>query len=862
MKKRLLPLLIAFAFSPAAMAQTDEYSLELVKAFLPEGQNFDLSFLTNGTDAGPGMYVADIHVNNRLVNTMRVEMRLTDKGLEPVFTARDMLSFPLKDDVLADFAKMPGGKEVFPLSDYLKDSRVEFDPLHSTMEVSIPQIFTKPPELDGDVAPKALWDYGVNGLVLDYNATGYISKSREHDMESRNAYVNMNARLNLEAWRVHASSTYSHAKQTGSDAFGGGETNDFDIWNVYAQRDIPMIDGTLSLGELSSSGEIFDSFPYRGLRIASNEMMLPKKERQFSPVIRGVANSDAQILIRQNGHVVHTLNVAAGPFELDNLPVFSNQGDLEVIIRESNGNERVMIVPYSSVPEMLYAGSYRYDLNIGQYYRRKMSSSLEKIPVVMATGKRGFSNYFTGYGGILLSDGYFSNALGAAVSLGTYGALAGDVTYSHATASRLNLDEDADGFAWRLRYEKTMLDTGTTINIMNYRYLTGDYRSFSQVAGIERGLMIPNYSQYSERDRFQASVTQNLQSFGSLTARYTQTNYRNDTDTHSWGLNYSRNFFGMTANLDFTRDYHRTYSQGMKAEERYMLTLSIPFSLLLNETAPISLRNTSADYSLTSTRHADGSKSHDQQVTVRGNSEDTKFSWSMTQTLGHKEDRDTNFRLAYNADKFGADIGYGHNSWSNSYRAGLNGAFVVHSGGVTATRHVNDSIAIVSVPGVSGVRLFNGIDNTTDMFGNTVLPYLNNYTRNEISLDAGTLPNGVILLNQGSQVVYPTQGSIMKVVFPARVGMDALFYLKNDGTPVPFGAQVALKNEDGTLDQIATGFVGEEGRVYLSGLPKEGELAVNVTNNETVEQLNYPYSIPEKDDEDLAQLWLDITPGK
>jgi outer membrane usher protein len=78
--------------------------------------------------------------------------------------------------------------------------------------------------------------------------------------------------------------------------------------------------------------------------------MYPASMRGYAPVIRGTAGSSAEVSIRQNGHEIYRINVAPGAFVIDDLPLLSSGGDLEVMITEADGQGRMFTVPYSSVP--------------------------------------------------------------------------------------------------------------------------------------------------------------------------------------------------------------------------------------------------------------------------------------------------------------------------------------------------------------------------------------------------------------------------------------------------------------------------------------------------------------------------------
>lgn len=61
--------------------------------------------------------------------------------------------------------------------------------------------------------------------------------------------------------------------------------------------------------------------------------MLPYSQRGYAPVIRGIANSNAEVSVRQNGYLIYQQNVAPGAFEINDLYSTTNSGDLEVTVK-------------------------------------------------------------------------------------------------------------------------------------------------------------------------------------------------------------------------------------------------------------------------------------------------------------------------------------------------------------------------------------------------------------------------------------------------------------------------------------------------------------------------------------------------
>ncbi|HAN5046162.1 TPA: outer membrane usher protein lpfC, partial [Escherichia coli] len=60
---------------------------------------------------------------------------------------------------------------------------------------------------------------------------------------------------------------------------------------------------------------------------------------------------------------------------------------------------------------------------------------------------------------------------------------------------------------------------------------------------------------------------------------------------------------------------------------------------------------------------------------------------------------------------------------------------------------------------------------------------------------------------------------------------------------VPFGATAALSDES----KPASSIVGEEGQLYISGMPEEGELQVS-WGHEQAQRCRVPFRLPEKKD--------------
>ena len=95
--------------------------------------------------------------------------------------------------------------------------------------------------------------------------------------------------------------------------------------------------------------------------------MLPDSLQGYAPTIRGVAQTNARVTVRQNGYIIYNTYVAPGPFALDDLYPTSSGGDLEVTITEADGRETRYIQAFAAVPTLLREGTWRYSATAGQF---------------------------------------------------------------------------------------------------------------------------------------------------------------------------------------------------------------------------------------------------------------------------------------------------------------------------------------------------------------------------------------------------------------------------------------------------------------------------------------------------------------
>src|SRR3546814_6396859 len=107
--------------------------------------------------------------------------------------------------------------------------------------------------------------------------------------------------------------------------------------------------------------------------------MLPDSQRGDAPVVRGVAPSNAKVTVRQNGNVLYTTFVPAGPFVIDDLYSTPGGGDLEVEVAELSGRSTRFFQPFSALPALMRDGIWNYNFKVGEHRHNRTEENTSEI---------------------------------------------------------------------------------------------------------------------------------------------------------------------------------------------------------------------------------------------------------------------------------------------------------------------------------------------------------------------------------------------------------------------------------------------------------------------------------------------------
>jgi len=786
-------------------------------------ETVDLRRFSRANAVMPGLYTVDVWINGlrRDRQDIRFVAGAGGEGARPCLSRRMLQDWGVdlsRVDVHAVPVVDDGAHEevCLPLAARVPGATAQFDFGEQSLTLSIPQIYVRR-SARGYVSPDR-WDYGVNTAFLNYNASVY--RSDQDGRSLTQGYLGLDGGANIGGWRLRSQGSLST-----SSADGAHYAN----IATYLQHDVQSLRSQATLGDAYTSGEVFDSVAFRGVQLATDDRMLPDSQRGYAPVVRGTAQTNARVTVRQNGQVIYETQVPPGPFEISDLYATGYGGNLEVTVQESSGRSSSFVVPYAALPQSLRPGITRYVATAG----RMRNDNLRETPAfAQFTLQRGLSNSVTGYGGVIAAEGYAALNTGAALNT-RYGAFSGDVT-----VARTDVPGQGQwrGASWRASYSKFFAASATNFALAAYRYSTAGYMGFADAAMVRDAAMhdgdVDAFAR--QRGRLQLTVNQAMGRWGSVFVSASSQLYWNRPQTDTFFQAGYSNSFGWGS---YTLTAGRTRDAAGRMATQVGLGLTIPLGSAAQ--APLLTANGN---------QFDGGS--DAQASLSGTlGEQGRFSYNAyggyhrgDGASGGNGGASGTYRGAYGQLTASASGGSG----ASQVSAGVSGAVVAHPGGVSLAQTVGDTFAVVHAPGAQGASISSAPGVKVDGDGYAVVPFLTPYAMNTISIDPKGASTDVAFASTSEQAV-PRGGAVPLVEFETVTGRAALIEVeREDGRPLPFGADVV--DEGGRI----VGVAAQGGRIFARGLDERGVLTVR-WGEAAGDSCRVAYALPARRDKDVYQ---------
>ena len=727
-------------------------------------------------------YAAGQHTVNLRVNGQR-------RGRLAVnFDQQGNLCF---DHALLDAANLLPPGEVQGCDDFLArypQTLVEPDPATLTVSLVVPTDALRPVQQD-------ISGYETGGFagLLNYDLSGFYN--RFGDDASRFGSANTEVGFNAGDWIVR-----SRQVQTWQDGLSRSTHLE-----AYAQRTFASHQAVLQAGQINLYNPVLSGAQITGVQVLTEHAL---QEQGQGALIQGIANSPAQVEVRQNGALIHSTVVPAGPFTLTDVRRLNTRSDVEVTVKESVGSERRFTVPAAMLGLGLPAPGY----SVAAGRVRNVGDAEGEDQWVISGGWTGALHPQLTLGtGVLAASQYRS--VGA--SLGWLPWLDSQIQLS-TQVSNSQAQEKVSGVQTDLSWSQRLGEQWSISAANSWRSI--GYRELEESTYARDD----NNRDSRYRDQQSLNLGWSHPRLGAFSAGVSRSaNFAGDSSSRalaSWGTSIG------AVSLSASAEWQMGGRQ--QQDNAVYLNISVP----LGESRRLRswVRNSGGE-----NRTGLGlTEQIDDQLSYRVSAEHDSSDHQVETTLGISAlPRYSQLDLSYSRS----------DAERSSYQGGARGGVVLHGDGVTFSPYpVRDTFALVSVGDMSGIKLSTPSGPVwTDWQGQAVVPQVAAYGRSPVEVQTRSLPRNADI-NNGLAMISAGRGAVDRVEFGVGLTRRLLLTVSTDqGAPLPAGASVSsAEGEFITLVQ-------EGSQVFLPNVLGQSTLWITTPQGS---RCQLRYSLPEKAD--------------
>ena len=727
-------------------------------------------------------YAAGQHTVNLRVNGQR-------RGRLAVnFDQQGNLCF---DRALLDAANLMPPGEIEGCYDFLArypQTLVEPDPATLTVSLVVPTDALRPVQQD-------ISGYETGGFagLLNYDLSGFYN--RFGDDASRFGSANTEVGFNAGDWIVR-----SRQVQTWQDGLSRSTHLE-----AYAQRTFASHQAVLQAGQINLYNPVLSGAQITGVQVLTEHAL---QEQGQGALIQGIANSPAQVEVRQNGALIHSTVVPAGPFTLTDVRRLNTRSDVEVTVKESVGSERRFTVPAAMLGLGLPAPGY----SVAAGRVRNVGDAKGEDPWVVSGGWTGALHPQLTLGtGVLAASQYRS--VGA--SLGWLPWLDSQIQLS-TQVSNSQAQEKVSGVQTDLSWSQRLGEQWSISAANSWRSI--GYRELEESTYARDD----NNRDSRYRDQQSLNLGWSHPRLGAFSAGVSRSaNFAGDSSSRalaSWGTSIG------AVSLSASAEWQMGGRQ--QQDNAVYLNISVP----LGESRRLRswVRNSGGE-----NRTGLGlTEQIDDQLSYRVSAEHDSSDHQVETTLG----------ISALPRYSQLDVSYSRSDAErSSYQGGARGGVVLHGDGVTFSPYpVRDTFALVSVGDMSGIKLSTPSGPVwTDWQGQAVVPQVAAYGRSPVEVQTRSLPRNADI-NNGLAMISAGRGAVDRVEFGVGLTRRLLLTVSTDqGAPLPAGASVS--SDEGEFITL----VQEGSQVFLPNVLGQSTLWITTPQGS---RCQLRYSLPEKAD--------------
>ncbi|XVO85424.1 fimbria/pilus outer membrane usher protein [Pseudomonas palleroniana] len=526
-----------------------------------------------------------------------------------------------------------------------------------------------------------------------------------------------------------------------------------------------------------------------GVQVSRDFAVRPDLVTYPLPQFSGEAAVPSSVDLFINGYKTSSADLQPGPYTLTNVPFINGAGEAVVVTTDTLGRQVSTTVPFYVTSTLLQQGLSDFSVAAGNLRRDYTVRDFGYGPgLVSATFRHGLSDAFTLESHAEASNDLTLGGVGGNLRMGTFGVLNTAISqsqYDGKTGQQLSLGYQYSNPLYSLSYQRV--------------------ERRDQYADLS--LIDTPYASLSKRSQ-QATLSLNLNDFGSLGVGYFDVQAADDSRTRLVNLTWSKPLW---RNSSFYLSANHEVGDSSWAVQAQLV---IPFDVY-------------GSLSVGSERSKTGQSlqrvNYSRAVPAEG---------GVGVNLGYASGDGPAYRqadLTWRLQSVQLQAGVYGNRDSETRWADASGSLVWMDHQVFAANRVNDAFVVVSTDGFSGVpvRYENQVVGQTDRNGHLLVPWTSAYYRAKYEIDPLNLPASVQVPNVEQRVAV-RRGSGYLLEFPMRRVLSASITLVDaQHAELPLGSQVRHEQSG------ALAVVGWDGLVYLENLAAHNTLQVTLGNGQT-----------------------------
>ena len=548
---------------------------------------------------------------------------------------------------------------------------------------------------------------------------------------------------------------------------------------------------SIVLGDMNAIGDALSGAAMLGgVSVARNFGLDPYYVFLPTQRLSGTALTPSTVEVYVNGQLVRREALPPGQFNMQNLPVTSGSGATRIVIRDAFGQSRTMETPYYQALGTLAKGLQDFSYNAG-FARSNYGTESWNYgqPVYLLRHRYGLTDWLTVGARAEGTRHMISGGTSLAVRL-PVGELGGAIAASNQSGYA--------GVAALASYSYV----GRLLNFqIGARYQSVDYAALN---------LDPSSLSANDRQRkdLLASIARNLGKVASLSLQYEATEWRDA----GWN-----NRITLAANRSLTRWMYAFATLGNIYTRNFPVEYDTFVGLSFMPAERLAAGVTRSDHWGGQSGHGGTTQATLQQSLPLG----PGVGYRLVAAQGENaiNEADAQYQGAYG--RIEAD--YQHQGVGTEDRGHATvtatGGLVLIGGRAYLSRPLQDSYALIRVPGVSGVHglVSNQVIGTTDTKGDLLVPSMLHYYGNRIGIDDKDIPLDHDIGATERIIAPPSRGGAI-VTFPVRrvQSVSGTVVIDDHGTTVlpAYGQIIVAVDKKETVSPL-----DEAGNFYLENVP-------------------------------------------